>query len=248
MNVGAPQMKMKITRTRILLVLTIIVLACFISSNQSWSKSQVPVEPIAVVKAMQGSVDMTMAEAHQPVELKNGDIVHIRDTIATNAHSKLLLKWKSGVLTSLGEQSSVLVSQREAQGGPVNVLNMTKGVLRVSKPRGCGKVTPYRVTTPEASIEPLNFDEPVDFIVDVRSPTMSVITVISGPVRINNLSVAQPMVLAVSACHTVFVNQGIQQPKVFGSDSGTLGKLVNRTTIPGTLAMNFACPVPTWLF
>ncbi len=239
---------MKIASPGILPAMIIILLTCFISSNLSWSKAQVPVEPFAVVKAVQGIVDMTTARVHQPVELMNGDIVHVRDTIATNARSKLLLKWKTGVLTSLSEQSSVSIGRSGTPSSLVNVLKMTSGVLRVSKPGGCSQVTPYRVTTPEASIEPLDYNAPVDFIVDVRSPAMSVITVISGPVRIAGLSAAQPMELAVSGCHTVFVNRGMQQPKVFGSDSGDLGKLVNQTTIPGTLVMNFACPVPTWLF
>jgi hypothetical protein len=241
-------MKTKITSLRSLMLTILVVVACFTWSWPSRSRAQVESAPLAVVEAVQGTVDMTGAGTHEPEELQYGDMVNWWDTITTNAGGKLFLKWNTGVLTSLGGSSSVSIDRREAEGGPVKVLGLTEGVLRVTKRSGGGNVTPYVVTTPEASIEPLDYDAPVDFVVEVRSPTMSVITVITGPVRINGLSVTQPVELAVSSCHAVFVSQGARQPHVLGTDSGDLDKLVDRTTIPGTIATDLACPVPTWFF
>ncbi len=48
------------------------------------------------------------------------------------------------------------------------------------------------VSTPKVSVEPIDYGAPVDFIVDVRSPGMSSVTVIAGPVRVYGLSVTQP--------------------------------------------------------
>jgi hypothetical protein len=241
-------MKKKIKNLHSLVLTILIVVACFTWPLPSRSRTQVARAPLALVQAVQGTVEMTAAGSQKPVRLMYGDMVNIWDTITTNAGGKLFLKWGTGMLTSLGGSSSVSIDRRKAEGRPVNVLKMTAGVLRVTKRSGGGNVTPYMVTIPEASIEPLDYDAPVDFIVEVRSSTMSVITVITGPVSINNKSVTQPGETAISDCYTVFVTQGAQEPLVFGSDSSDLEKLVSRTTIPGTIMTDFACPVPTWLF
>jgi hypothetical protein len=241
-------MKPNITNPRTLVLTILVVTACVTWCYPSWSRDQALGVPFAVVEGVQGTVGMTTATSRGPVDLAYGDIVNMWDTITTDAHSKLFLKWETGVLTSVGGWSSLSLGRREGENGPIKVLGMTEGVLRVTKRSGGGNVTPYMVTTPEASIEPLDYDAPVDFIVEVRSPTTSAITVISGPVKINGLSVTRPMALAVSDCHTVLVNQGTQEPRVVGSDSVDLDRLVDRTTIPGTIATDFACPVPTWLF
>jgi hypothetical protein len=241
-------MKKKIKSLHSFVLTILIVIACFTWSWPSRSSAQVESAPLALVQAVQGTVEMTAAGSQKPLKLLHGDMVNIWETITTNAGGKLFLKWETGMLTSLGGSSSVSVDRRESAGGPVNVLEMTAGVLRVTKRSGGGNVTPYIVTIPEASIEPLDYNAPVDFIVEVQSPTMSVIRVITGPVRINNKSLTQPGETAVSGCHTVFVTQGAQEPRVFGSDSVDVVKLVNRTTIPVTVMADLACSVPTRLF
>jgi hypothetical protein len=241
-------MKTKITSLRSLVLTALVVVTFFTWSYPCWSRAEAPSPQLAIVGAVQGTVEITAAGAQKPLRLMYGDMVSIWDTITTNADGKLFLKWETGVLTSLGGSSSVSIARREAAGRPVNVLKMTAGVLRVTKPSGGGNSTPYMVSIPGATIEPLDFDAPGDFVVEVQSPTVSAVTVIAGPVRINNKSVTQPEETAVSDCHTVFVSQGAGQTRMFGSNSSDLDKLVSRTTIPGTIMTDVACPVPTWLF
>lgn len=241
-------MNTKIKTPHGLALTALVVVACFAWSYPSLSRAAVPDAPLAVVEGVQGAVDMTSPGVHRPVKLSYGDIVDSWDTISTDAGGKLFLKWETGMLTSIGGSSSVSIDRRESPNGSTNVLKVTAGVLRITKLSGGGNATPYMVSIPGATIAPLAFDAPVDFIVEVQSPTVSSVTVIAGPVTVNNKSVTQPEGSAVSDCHTVFVSQGAGQTRVFGAQSRDLGKLVNRTTIPGTIATDFACPVPTWLF
>ncbi len=241
-------MKTKIINNRNIGLTILVVVACFTWSHESWAESSVQALPFAVVEGVQGTVDITAAGNRNPVKLMYGDMVNVWDTINTDAGSKLFLKWETGLLSSIGGSSSISIRRSESENGPVDVLRMTVGVLRITKLSGGGNVTPYMVSIPGATIEPMNYNAPVDFIVEVQSPTVSAVTVISGPVRINNKSVTKPEESAISDCHTVFVSQGAGQTRVFGAESADLGKLVDRTTIPGTIASDFACPVPTWLF
>jgi hypothetical protein len=199
-------MKTKITSLRSLVLTALVVVTFFTWSYSCCSRAEAPIPQLAIVGAVQGTVEMTAAGAQKPLRLMYGDMVSIWDTITTDADGKLFLKWETGVLTSLGGSSSVSIARSEAAGRPVNVLKMTAGIVRVTKRSGGGNVTPYMVTIPGATIEPLDYEAPVDFIVEVQSPTLSGITVIAGPVRINNKSVTQPGETAVSECHTVFVS------------------------------------------
>lgn len=241
-------MRTKVINLRNLGLTILVVVTCFTWSYQAWARDQAQAAPFAVVEGVQGTVDLTMGGTNKPVHLMYGDMVNTSDTIATNAGSKLFLKWETGELASIGGSSSISIGRSKSANGPVNVLKMTAGVVRVTKRSGGGNVTPYMVSIPGATIEPLDSRAPVDFIVEVQSPTVSAITVIAGPVRINNKSVTQPEETAVSDCHTVFVSKGAGETRLFGANSANLDKLVSRTTIPGTIMTDFACPVPTWLF
>jgi hypothetical protein len=241
-------MKTKIMTPHGLALTALIAAACFAWSYPSLSIAATTDAPLAVVEGIQGTVDMNQPGVHKPLKLIYGDMVNLWDTITTDAGSKLFLKWETGMLTSIGGSSSLSFGRSESANGPVNVLKMNTGVLRVTKLSGGGNVAPYMVSIPGATIAPMNFNAPVDFIVEVESPTVSAVTVIAGPVRVNNKSVTEPGGSAVSDCHTVFVSLGAGQTRVFGAESRDLDKLVNRTTIPGTIATDFACPIPTWLF
>lgn len=226
----------------------LIVGACLALVYPSRSLAQGLPQPVAVVKAAQGHTNATAESGHKPESLTYGTIVHVGETITTNAHSKVLLKWETGMLTSLGELSSCYLGSEQGESGSVKVLEMVNGILRVTKQGRGGNATPYMVTVPGASIEPEDYDRPVDFTVELYSPTMSIITVVSGPVRITKQNMDQVRETVVSDCQTVFIDKGWLEPHVVSSNSRDISKLVNRTTIPGTIVTNSACPVPTWLF
>ena len=148
----------------------------------------------------------------------------------------------------MGEVSSISLAQKENQNGHINLIDLNEGVVRVTKQSGGGNLTPYKVTTPVASIEPLNYYEPVDFLVEAYTPTTSAVSVLSGTVLVKNLSVSHPSETIVSACHMAYIDKGIGKSDVLASKSDQIRPLINETTIPGTVAYSFICPVPTWLF
>jgi hypothetical protein len=152
------------------------------------------------------------------------------------------------MLTSLGGLTSIYLGSEKGESGSVHVLEMSKGVLRVTKQSGGGNVAPYKVTVPEGSIEPVDYDAPVDFLVETYSPTMSIITVITGPVRVSKENMNHVMETVVADCHSVFLDKGWLEPHVITSNSNDIGNLMKQTTIPGTVGMNFACPISTWPF
>jgi hypothetical protein len=103
---------------------------------------------------------------------------------------------------------------------------------------------PYMVVTPAASIEPANYDEPVDFIVEVYVPKTALITVVAGSVRIKNLTLSQPTEIVLSPCQTVYVEEGKPKLEALASSSEDLRRLVDGTTIPGSIVANLdICPV-----
>lgn len=242
-------MRIKMISAGSIKLMIFIVITCFASVFPSRASAQQVVGmPVAVVEGVQGVAGLTVESGRKPESLTYGTIVHTLETITTNPNSKLLLKWETGILTSLGGLTSLYLGTEEGETGSVDVLEMSKGVVRVTKRSGGGNVSPYKVTVPEGSVEPVDYDAPVDFIVETYSPTMSIVTVITGPVRIKKQGMDHLMETVVADCHTIFLDMGWLEPHVMTSHSNDIGKLLNRTTIPGTVGMDFACPIPTWLF
>jgi hypothetical protein len=242
-------MSMKMINAGSIKLMVFIVITCFTSVFPSLTGAQEGVgTPFAVVEGVQGPATLAAESGHKPENLTYGTVVHSWETIATSANSKLLLKSETGMLTSLGGLTSIYLGSEKGETGSVHVLEMSKGVLRVTKQGGGGNVAPYKVTVPEGYIEPVDYDAPVDFIVETYSPTMSIITVITGPVRVSKDNMNHVMETAVADCHSVFLDKGWLEPHVVTSNSNDIGKLMNQTTIPGTVGMNLACPMPTWPF
>ena len=207
-------------------------------------RRQVAGAPRAAVQAVQGDANVTVDRDQEPTKLAVGSMVDAWNTVSTNENGKLFLKWETGMLNSIGGSSSIFLASRETERGPVDTIEMTEGLLRVTKQSGGGAGTPYMVVTPAASIEPANYDEPVDFIVEVYVPTTAVITVVSGNVRIKNLTLSRPTETVLSSCQTVYVEEGKPKLEPLASSSEDLRRLVDGTTIPGTIVANLdICPV-----
>jgi hypothetical protein len=241
-------MIVKKTKFQIIKLAIAIAIACFAWAWPHRSDAQGAGSPVAMVDAVHGVSDITSARNPRPTRLTVGRPVSVGATIRTNERSKIFLQWETGIKTSLGEVSSVSLAQKEVQSGFVNLIDLNEGVVRVTKQSGGGNLALYKVTTPVASIEPLNYYEPVDFLVESYTPTTSAVSVLSGTVLVKNLSVSHPSETVVSACHMAYIDKGIRKSDVLASKSDQIAPLINETTIPGTVAYSFICPVPTWLF
>ncbi len=236
-------MKTKMTRAGSVKLAIVIAVACVTLAGPTSSNAQVVGPPRAAVQAVQGDANVAVDRDQEPKKLAVGTMVDAWNTVSTNENGKLLLKWETGILNSIGGSSSIFLATRETERGPVDVIEMTEGLLRVTKKSG-GALTPYMVVTPAASIEPATNDEPVDFIVEVYVPATAIVTVISGNVRIKNLTLSQPTETVLSSCQTVYVEEGKPKLEALASSSEDLRRLVDGTTIPGTIVANLdICPV-----
>ncbi len=240
---------MTIEKTRFQIKESAVVIAvmCFAWVWPPGSDAQVVSSPLAMVEAVNGSADITAKPNQEPTALTVGDIINTGATISANERSKVFLQWETGIRTSLGEVSSISLAQKQDQKGFVNLVDLKEGIVRVTKQSGGGNMTPYKVTTPVASIEPLNYNEPVDFLIEAYTPTTSAVSVISGTVLVKNLTVNHPTETVVSSCHVAYIDKGEHKLDVFALKSDQIISLMEGTTIPGTVSTAFICPAPMWL-
>ena len=239
--------KKKITLKYIKLV-TVIALVCFTWAWPRWSDGQnVISSPMAMVDAVQGNSEIISKQNQEPTKLTIGRTIDPGNTVSTSEQSKVFIQWETGMRTSLGEVSSISFEQTENQNSFLNFIEVNQGVLRVTKQSGGGNVTPYKVITPVAAIEPVNYNKPVDFVIEVYTPTRMAVSVISGMVAVQNLTLSNPTETVVSSCHTAYIERGKDNSEVLATQSDEIMPLIDGTTIPGTVATAFICPVPTWL-
>jgi hypothetical protein len=239
-------MKIKMTRAASMkFAIVIAVICCVTWASPALSNAEVMSDPPrAVVKAIQGDANMVVDRDKGPTKLAVGSMVDTWNTVSTNENGKLLLKWKTGILNSIGASSSIFLATKDTDRGPTDVIEMTEGLLRVTRDSGGGAITPYMVVTPAASIEPVNSEDPVDFIVEVYIPTTTVITVVAGNIQVKNLTLTRPADTVLSSCQTVYVEDGTPKLEPLASSSEDLHRLVDGTTIPGTIVANLdICPV-----
>ncbi len=237
-------MKTHMRRTGTLKLSIVLAVACIAWGGPTLSDAEIAAPPRAAVQAVQGEAYIAADSEQEPKKLAVGSMVEAWSTVSTNENGKLLLKWKTGITSSVGGSSSLFLASRENERGPVDTIEITEGLLRVTEQGGGGAGTPYMVVTPAASIEPANYNEPADFIVEVYAPVSAAITVISGNVRVKNLTSSRPTETVLSACQTVNVEEGKAKLEPQASSSEYLTKLVDGTTIPGTIVANLdACPV-----
>ncbi len=198
--------------------------------------------PQGKVEAVQGDATMAVDQDQEPVILSSGSIVNAWNMVSTGEASKLFVRWNTGILNSLGELTSVFLASSQTERGPVDSLEMTEGMLRVTSQPGGQMPAPYRVTTPSASIEPVDYSEPTDFIVEVHETMTTVVTVISGNVKVQSSTRETPSQTVVSACQNVYVDQAQPSLDVATLTPDDLAKLVQGTTIPGSISTAFLCP------
>ncbi len=85
----------------------------------------------AVVGAIEGEAEVSGDTGQEIQKLASGSAVNPGDAVFTEEKGKLLLRWDSGLMGSLGEFSSILVLPEDV-GGPATDIQMTDGIFRLS--------------------------------------------------------------------------------------------------------------------
>ena len=236
-------MKSKSSQTQsVKLAIFMAVLCLSVLPWLSPSRAEAAATAGAVVGALEGEAEVSGDTGQEIEKLASGSAVNPGDAISTEEKSKLLLRWDSGLMGSLGEFSSILLLPEDV-GGPATNIQMTDGIFRLSvDPRGGSRPTPYSVTTSMASIQPESYDQPVDFIVESYDPSSTVITVVAGRVKVRNLAVTPAQELIVSSCQNVYIEAEKGKPEPLSVSPEDLKRLADASTISGTIAANFdAC-------
>lgn len=236
-------MKSMISQTRsVKLAIFMVVLCLSVLPWLSLPRAEAAAPAGAVVGALEGEAEVSADTGQEIEKLASGSAINPGDAIFTEEKSKLLLRWDSGLMGSLGEFSSILVLPEDV-GGPATNIQMTDGIFRLSvDPRSGSRPTPFTVSTAVASIQPESYDQPVDFIVESYDPSSTVITVVAGRVRVRNLAVSPSQEQIISSCQNVYIEEGKGKPEALSVSPEDLKRLADASTISGSIAANFdAC-------
>ena len=196
----------------------------------------------ATVGAIEGQAEVSGDTGQELKKLDVGNPVNPGDDVTTEEKTRLMLRWDTGLMGSLGEFSSIFLLPEQA-GGPATDIQMTDGMLRLAFDQpGPGRPVPYSVTTAVASIQPESFDQPVDFIVESYDSTATVVTVVAGRVKVRNLTIPSSQEQIVSSCQNIYIEAGKDKPDILSVSPEDLRRLADASTITGSIVANFdAC-------
>lgn len=200
----------------------------------------------AVVSAIEGKAAVTGKEPGEQVPLEQGIRVEPWQTVSTEDKGKVMLRWEHGLVGSLGGFSSALLASMSDRGREIPNIQVLDGLVRVATEDRAGKDTSsFVVTTPMAAIRPEGPPgQPIDFIVEVYEPSTTVITVISGSLKVTKLKGQQPKEEVISACSTIYVEENKSAFDKISLSREDLQKLVDQATISGTMyAQLDSCPL-----
>ncbi len=233
-------MKSKISRTvnmKLAIFLAMLCLTAMLWLSPSRAEAAAATGP--VVGAIEGQAEVSGDVGQEIKNLQAGSAVNPGDAVSTEEKTRLLLRWDTGLMGSLGEFSSILLLPGDV-GGPATDIQMAEGILRMVVDRpGVSRPAPYSVTTAVASIQPESYDQPVDFIVESYDPGSTVVTVVTGRVRVKNLTVTGSREQIVSSCQNVYIERGKDKPDTLSVSSEDLQRLAGASTINGTIVANF---------
>ncbi len=198
-------------------------------------------ESIAVVQKLQGEANASQAGQTNTTKLQEGSEIASFSTISTGVKSKLMLRWKLGMFTSMGESSSIS-SVNKGGSNPVSRIQLNKGIARFTTDGDVANPSfSYTVVTPTVSIRPDEADQLADYTLEVRDPSTTILTVFSGKVRAAALTGSAREEDSYESCRTVQFARD-EKPKVGTAYSTDLMQLVNETMIAGTLPALDTCP------
>ena len=193
----------------------------------------------ATVKSLQGTARTLSAAQPTQDELRTGSLVRPWDSVSVDEKSKLLLSWKNGLLVSIGELSDMSFAPEEMEDQEAPGIQITNGIFRFATQQP--GAASFSVDTPLVSIYPAT-DGPIDFLVEVYTPESTLVTALSGQVRIRRSNGEETI---VPSCHNVLIEQGKVTPDLVAAQPEDIMGLVEATTIPGTIVANLnECGLP----
>ncbi|MEW6352440.1 MAG: hypothetical protein AB1646_25600 [Thermodesulfobacteriota bacterium] len=191
----------------------------------------------AIVEAIEGEADISTDRKPDLVKLQRGDPIDLWSSVSTGAGSKLLVRWDDASWVSMGQFSSLSVSDHVSNAPPGRSVDLTEGIVRISSLGATGvDARPYSVTTPLVIVQPESFTDPVDFVVEVYDPTTAVVTVGKGRVRVFRFGQDPSQGKLVSACQNAYVEGEDTEITVLPVAYKDLIALVGEATIPRTIA------------
>jgi len=223
---------MSFTTTKLLLALLLLIIFSGFANAQN-------AELNATVKSLQGTAQGLTGPDDTQEELRTGSLVRPWDSVSVDEKSKLLLSWGNGLLGSIGELSDMSLASEETQGREVPSIQVISGIFRFATQQK--RITPFSVNTPLVSIQPAT-DEPVDFSVEVYTPETTLVTVLTGQVKVKKLNGEETV---VPSCHNILIEEGKGIPDLLAVPPEDINRLVQATTIPGTIVANLnECGIP----
>jgi hypothetical protein len=194
----------------------------------------------ATVESLQGTAQAFTGEEPTQEELRTGSLVRPWDSISVGEKSKLLLSWKNGLLGSIGELSDISLASGEMENREVPSIEITDGIFRFTTQQD--RVPFFSVNTPLVSIYPAT-NEPVDFSVEVYTPESTLVTVLRGTVALKKLNGEE---IAVPSCHNILIEEGKDASDLVAIQPDDIKRLVEATTIPGTVVADLGqCGIPS---
>jgi hypothetical protein len=222
-----------------IMILRKLVLAFLLLIGFSGFANAQGAELRATVKSLQGTAQVLTGTDPTQEELKTGSSIGLWDSVNVGEKSKLLLTWEGGLLASMGELSTVSLASEPRDGREVPSIQINSGIFRFATQQM--QTGPFSVNTPLVSIYPAT-DQPVDFSVEVYTPETTLVTVLSGQVIVTKLNGAQNV---VPSCHNLLIEEGKDAPDLLAVPPEDINRLVEQTTIPGTIvAASNECNIP----
>jgi hypothetical protein len=198
-------------------------------------------ESVAEVLALQGVADANQVGSPNMTKLDKGSQIEPFMTISTGAKSKLVLRWQNGMISTLGESSSI--SSRSENGeGPVSKIQMISGVARFTiDGKGNDSSLAYTVESPTMSVRPDAVERSADYALEIPDPSTTILTVFSGKVRAGDRTNGAREDTLYESCRTVDFTKG-KTPRVTTADTYDLIRLADRIMIAGALPVMDTCP------
>lgn len=193
----------------------------------------------AVVQAVQGQAEVLPADYQDSVKLEQGAQVQPSGIVSTGKDSKLLLLWTDRLYASLADYSSLSFDSGDQRAVPH--LQLIEGLARVTN-SGLQPDGDHMVSTPVATVRPADPNQPVDYIVEIYSPTTTIVSILSGRVEIVSRTGDSTTTGTYDSCRTVYLTKD-KKTEVTSIYAGDAEKLVGMTTIAGTLPFAATCPV-----
>ena len=211
-----------------------LLIACVLfaaAADQSLAQTE---DPSATVRSVQGAPTMSGGLDQNLPPLAVGLTLRAWEVARTNQADKIYLQLNTGPGLAVGEYSSFFLSSKQDPSGTVAEIQITEGSLRFA---GMPGPQPYSVVTPIASISPEDPSVPFDFVVEAPTPTTTVVTVLDGRVRVENLSV-NGVSQSISSCRVAYLEDGKTTIDVGSAPADDVSRLIALTTIPGTMPEN----------